>query len=62
MLKWEKHKNMIIYVTLITVHTKTHFQIWSAPPVTGYTGPINTSVTYKYDDPKTYKGPVIKGK
>ena len=34
---------------------------WSPPPISGYKGEIFTDVTYTFDDPKTYVGPVIKG-
>ena len=37
------------------------FQFWSPPPLSGYSGPVNTTVNYNYDDPATYQGPVIRG-
>jgi len=32
-----------------------------APPWTGYQGLVNRSIQITYDDPLTYKGPVIRG-
>jgi hypothetical protein len=37
------------------------FQIWKLPPSSGYRGRIYSDITITYDDPETYKGPVIKG-
>ena len=35
--------------------------MWSPPPTTGYNGLLNLGVFYKYQDPKTYSGPVVPG-
>jgi len=37
------------------------FQTWKSPPTSGYRGRIYPDITITYDNPKTYKGPVIKG-
>ncbi len=35
--------------------------LWHPPSTDNYKGAVDTSVTYKYQDPKTYKGPVVPG-
>ncbi len=36
-------------------------KIWSPPPTIGYNGSIDNRVAYKFEDPKTYSGPVVQG-
>jgi hypothetical protein len=36
-------------------------KIWSPPPTIGYNGSIDIRVAYKFEDPKTYSGPVVQG-
>ncbi len=36
-------------------------KMWSPPPSTGYSGLLDTEVVYKFQDPKTYSGPVVQG-
>ncbi len=36
-------------------------KIWSPPPAIGYNGSIDNRVVYKFEDPKTYSGPVVQG-
>jgi hypothetical protein len=36
-------------------------KMWSPPPATGYNGLLDLGVFYKYQDPKTYSGPVVPG-
>ncbi len=36
-------------------------EIWTPPPITGYNGSIDVGVVYKFQDPETYKGPVVQG-
>ncbi len=35
--------------------------MWSPPPTAGYDGSIDIGVAYKFQDPKTYSGPVVQG-
>ncbi len=57
---------LIFFNTLVNLrkiwHLSCFWKIWSPPPISGYSGPIDSSVNYRYQDAKSYKGPVLKGK
>ena len=35
--------------------------LWHPPPTDDYKGHIDESISFKFEDPKTYKGPVVPG-
>ena len=36
-------------------------EIWSPPSISDYSGKVDVNITYSFEDPKTYKGPVVQG-